>query len=262
MPGLGHTGGVFGAIHAQLVGLTIDWNGLDPSAYPPPLVARARAAWAHRVETEFRSIQIMTRFLGEVLAAGDPLEVYAGAAAAITDEIRHTALCVGMVEALGGVPALPEPLVANEPAEFLAMGMPERALATAVSMLAVAEAVSTTLIADLHDRCRHPTVRAVLAATLADEDTHRDYGWAYVRASLGRFDAAGRELALTAAEVTLEPLVGRARAILGDVPPARRRLDAWPEPELAELGLLGRERESLLFERAVAEIVRPRLAAL
>jgi hypothetical protein len=189
MPRLGHAGGIFRAIHDALVACPIDWGGIDRAAYPAPLVARARAAWEYRVETEFRSIQVMTRFLGEVLGAGDPLEVYAGAAAAVADEIRHTALCAGMVEALGGAAALPEPLVEEERAELLAL---ERALATAVSMLAVSEAVSTALIEDLRDRCRHPTVRAVLAATLADEDTHRDYGWAYVRASLGRFDAAER----------------------------------------------------------------------
>ena len=53
------------------------------------------------MQTEFQSIQIMTRFMWEILGSGDPLDVYAGAADAIMDEIRHTAMCVEMAKALG-----------------------------------------------------------------------------------------------------------------------------------------------------------------
>jgi hypothetical protein len=262
MAPLGHAGGLFRAIHDALVGCRIDWAAFDRDAHPPALLARARRAWAYRVETEFRSIQVMTRFLGEVLAAGDPLEVYAGAATAISDEIRHTALSAGMLEALGGVAELPEPLVEEEHADYLALPMPARALATAVSMLAVSETVSVALISDLRARCTEPVVRAVLDATGADEDEHGDYGWDYVRASLGRFDAAGRELGKVAARATIVPLLDGARAALVGLPAERRTLDAWPEPELAALGLLGREREALLIESAIRDAVTPRLAEL
>ncbi|MEZ4463037.1 MAG: hypothetical protein R3F43_00605 [bacterium] len=61
----------------------------------------AIAVWSDRVQTEYRSVQIMTRFLTEVLGAGDPLDVYAGAVDAIADEVRHTALCAAVVTALG-----------------------------------------------------------------------------------------------------------------------------------------------------------------
>jgi len=262
MPPLRHAGGLFRAIHDELLATPIDFTAFDRAAHPPELVERARRVWGHRVETEFRSVQVMTRFLGEILASGDPLEVYAGAAAAIADEIRHTALCAGMLGALGGAAELPEPLVEEEHAEYLAMEMPARALATAVSMLAVSETVSVALITDLRDRCAEPTVRAVLEATLADEDVHGDYGWGYVEASLARFDAAGRELARIAADATIGPLLDRARAVLVGVPAERRTLEAWPEPGFAALGLLGSEREALIISAAIERDVGPRLVRL
>ena len=49
---------------------------------------------------------------------------------------------------------------------------------------------------------------------------------------------------------------------LADVPLHRRHLDAWPEPVLAELGLLSPQREALLFERTYQREVGPRLEQL
>lgn len=259
---LRHAGDPFAALHDALVGVAVPWGALDPAALDPQLLARARDAWTWRVETEFRSIQVMTRFLSEVLASGDPLEVYAGAADAVQDEIRHTALCVGMAEALGATPRLPEPVAEDENPDFLSLPMPQRALGTAVAMLAVSETISVALIEDLRARCGHPTVRAVLDATLADEDTHQGYGWAYVGASLERFDQAGRDFAQEVVEATLGPHIAGVDQVLAAVPASARDLGAWPEPELADLGLLGDAREALVKRAVIAEVLVPRLASL
>lgn len=257
-----HAGAAFQGLHDALLGINIDFTQLDPSAWPADQVAHARAVWAGRVQTEYRSVQVMTRFLQEVLGAGDPLEVFAGVAAAITDEIRHTALCVQVVEALGGVPPLPDPVVEAETPGFLRLSMPERALGTALSMLVVSETISTAYIEDLRARCHHPVLRAVLDLTLDDEETHHAFGWDYVAASLMRFDRAGLDYARLVVDVTLSPHEERARAVLADMPPERRHLAAWPEPELVALGISSAERQALVFEQVNQRVLLPRLRAL
>ncbi len=248
-------------MHRALVDVAIDWHALRPEDLDVALLDRARAAWNGRAQSEYQSIQVMTRFLGEVLAAGDPLEVQAGAVMAIEDEVRHTALCVGVVEALGMVATLP-PLDTTEAPAFLALPAAQRALGTAITMLAVNETVSVALIEDLQQRATHPVIKAVLDATLADEDTHGDYGWAYVAASLGRFDGEGRAYARACATSALEVLAEPARRTLSGVAPHLRELSAWPEPELAHLGLRSPEREALVIVAAVEQRVLPRLVAL
>ncbi len=248
-------------MHRALVDVAIDWHTLRPEDLDVALLDRARAAWNGRAQSEYLSIQVMTRFMAEVLAAGDPIEVQAGAVMAIEDEVRHTALCVGVVEALGMTATLP-PLGTSEAAEFLALPAAQRALGTAITMLAINETVSVALIEDLQRRATHPVIKAVLDATLADEDEHGDFGWAYVAASLSRFDADGHDYARACATTALEALHAPARRTVAGMAPALRELSRWPEPELAHWGLRSPEREALVIVGAVEQRVMPRLAAL
>lgn len=267
---VGHAGEPFAAIHRALMGKAmarVPWDTLARHGLDRERLSAVADAWSYRVQTELRSIQVMTRFMTEVVAAGDPLEVYAGAAEALVDEIRHTALCVGVVEGLGFSPFLPEPLHEPESPGFLALPMAQRALGTAVSMLAVSETISVALIEDLRRRCRHPALSMVLALTLEDEDTHRDFGWAYVEASLARFGGGAgagdaRAFARTVAEVALEPHVLRSQRVVAAMPAERRRLEAWDEPGLAEWGLLSVEREALIKLEVIERVVVPRLEVL
>ena len=258
MPVIRLAGGVFGDLHRQLMGKPIDFSLFNTERFAPHLLQQARSTWNVRVQTEYRSIQVMNRFAQEVLGAGDPLDVYAGAVEAIADEVKHTALCVQMLEALGGTPQYPEPLVAEEPEEFLCLPMAQRATATAISMLAISETISTHLISDLQQRCTEPTVRAVLDATLADEDLHEAYGWAYVEASLQRFEG-GQDYFKEVAHQTLKPLIDSYQPILGALSDVERHLDPESETEHANLGLLSERREAMVFQKALDEAVLPRL---
>lgn len=262
MPPLKHVGGTFKVLHDQLVAKDIDFESLKALAIAPDLRAHAIAIWSHRVETEYRSIQIMTRFAGECLAAGDPLEIHAGAVHAIADELRHTALCASVVEALGGLPTLPDPVEEPLSAEFLALPAAARALGTAVGMLAISETLSVALIEDLHARATESAIEAVLHATLADEDDHRDYGWDYVAASLGRFDAEGRRYARMVADAALRPHEAQIQASLRTVDESEHDLARHPEPELAALGLLSPVRQALVIRETLRTKVLPRLRDL
>ncbi len=261
MSRLGHVGGVFAELHQALVGVDIDFASLA-HGWSPERRQHAIAVWADRVQTEYRSIQVMTRFLTEVLGAGDPLEIYAGVVEAIGDEVRHTALCAGVVEGLGGEALLPDPVAEEENPGFLKLSMAERALGTAVSMLAVSETISTAFIEDLRSRCEQPVIKAVLDATIEDEEGHEAFGWGYVEASLQRFDASARDFARMVVEVTLRPHQERAQQAFSRMAPAERKLEAWPEPELVELGISSPERQALVFERVFEAKLVPRLRRL
>src|SRR5687768_18251197 len=114
--------------------------------FPAALVAEARSEWLERFRSEFRSIQIMARFVTEIVGAGDPMQVYAGAVELVSDEVRHAELCAAMCRALGGSPKLPDPVALRDPEPFLKAPMAERALATAISMLGVNETLSVGYI--------------------------------------------------------------------------------------------------------------------
>jgi hypothetical protein len=258
-PALAFAGGSFAVRHRTLVGPAVDLGDLSAAAVPPALLPLVQAAWQERVRTEFRSIQIMTRFLTEVTGAGDPLDIYASAADLVRDEVRHTELCASVCRALGVGAGLPDPVALPDSRAFLESPFPERALATALSMLVVNETVSTAFIRDLLERCDYEPIRRVLAATLDDESSHGEFGWDYARASLARFDAGSRPAWRRLVDVTLEPHRAHARRALERNSPSN---DGPDEARLARFGLLSPARQAQVFMTCWEAQLAPRLREL
>lgn len=255
---LSFAGGAFGDLHRQRLGPLPDLSTVSVTDIPAAVLETARATWRDRARSEFRSLQILTRFLGEVAGAGDPLDVYAGVTALIERAIRHTELCAALCDALGSPALLPEPVVLQDSPGFLGAPMAERALATALSLLGINETISAAYLADLAPRCRHPAIKAVLEALVADPTL----GWSYIRESLHRFRSSSSPDWRHLVKVTLEPHDSFAARTLREVPADRQHLVAWPEPELADLGLLSHERQALVFHRTWSTVLKPRLAEL
>lgn len=253
---------VFGSMFRARYGEDVDLSDLHPEQYAPERIAYARSVWSERVQTEMRSAQIMGRFVSEVMAAGDPLDVYAGAVDMLDDEIRHVASTSALLRALGGTPLLPEPVEQRESDAYLARPAAERALSTAISMLAIAESLSHHYIEDLGKRCENPAVARVIQQTGADEAEHHAYGWTYLERSLARFAPKDRETWAAITERMITPRRIKTREELSRIEPAMLALDAWPEPELAELGLFSRERQALLTDVALRTVIEPKLTAL
>lgn len=246
-------GGPFSEQLRELVGPLLP--ALDTSGFAPSLLAQARRTWQQRFRAEFRSVQILTRFLHEVTGAGDPIDVYAGAVELVRDEIRHAALCASFCHALGAPPLLPDPVELRDPTQFLAAQYGERAMHTALTMLVVNETISTALIADLRTRCDTPAARFVIDATLADEDTHGKWGIAYARAALRRFPASTKPQWRQLVATTLAPHQQFAATKQG-------ALADFPEPTLAALGLSSAERQAHVVDAALRGPVRSALELL
>lgn len=255
-------GGIFADFHAELMGVDIDFDAFDASKFDPELVHQARHVWLERFQTEFRSTQIMTRFMTEVLGAGDPIDVYAGCVDLIEDEVRHAALCAGMCRALGVEPRFPDPVKLQDPKRFLDAPMGERALHTAITMVAINEALSFGFITDLRERCEEPTVRAVLDATVEDEEGHQDFGWVYIENSLRRFPESTLGAWRHLVQTTLKPHFEAAQPVLEEMSEDERRLEAWPDTERVQLGLFSQQRQALVFDQTYRTVVEPRLAEL
>ena len=257
-----HERGVFASLSDGVLGPVVDLSDLQLELHPPARIELARRVWAERVRTELRSVQIMNRFLGEVIAAGDPIEVYAGAADLVVDELRHVRLTVALCEALGGTPVFPDPIELREPDVYTRAPAAERALHTAIAMLCVSETLSVAFIEDLRARCGDPAVKRVLDATLDDEETHHAFGWSYVEKALTRFPASTRDDWRELVRRTLDPHRRATDPILARLDAAGTTLADLPEPELAAQ----HERLSLLREeaerRAIDETLAPRLRAL
>jgi hypothetical protein len=255
---LGHAKGVFETIARERLGDPLDLSGLDLARHPNDRVEMARRVWQDRVRTEYRSVQIMTRFLSEVVGAGDPFEVHAAAIDLIEDEVRHVGLCAQLCEALGAPALLPEPVELRDPEQYLKAPMAERALTTAIQMLAINETISVSFIEDLRARCADPAVRLVLDETVADEEGHQDLGWTYVKTSLARFGSATLPSWRHLVAVTLAPHREQSQRILANV--SDRSLPE--EPELAALGLFSPKRQALVFERCFVSELEPKLRGL
>lgn len=258
---LSFAGGAFGELHRKRLGPLPDLSALTPDSVPAALLEKMQVTWQERARSEFRSIQILTRFLTEVLGAGDPLDVYALVTELVDDEIKHTELCAAVCERLGAPAFLPEPVTLDDSPGFLRSPMAERALATAITMLGINETISVGYIGDLAGRCRNPAIKAVLDA-IGDEQRHQELRWSYIREALRRFPPATGPDWRHLVKNTLQPHESYAARVLQPVPVNRHNLVAWPEPELADLGLLSHERQALVFHETWVRTLKPRLADL
>ena len=255
-------GGIFQQMYRNALGQPPNLYELHPEQFGTALLEQARATWCERVVSEFRSIQIMTRFLGELVSSGEPVDVYAGALDLVKDEVRHTELCAAVCERLGATPRLPNPVELRETAAFNASPPRDRALVSAISMLCINETLSVSFIEDLATRCTNPGLRAVLHDIIGDEEEHQEFGWSYVRRALLRQSDERLRALRGLVRVTLAPHEQSAARALSGIPDAQQRLALLPEPDLAALGLFSPVRQALVYRRCVQEVLLPKLAAM
>lgn len=258
-PSMSRAGPPFAAQHLARFGPLPDLSTLATAGIPEGLVLQARREWENRALTEFRSVQIMTRFLEELLGSGESLDVYAGALEMIQEELRHTELCAAVCEALGGTPRYPSPIALRDPAAFLGSPQRDRALVTALTMLAVNETLSVAYISDLAERCTQPVIAGVLREIIADESTHDTYGWNYIRAAIPKASGELRAAIPSILRAAIQPHDAAADRALAEIPRERHTLDAWPDTAEVALGLFSPARQALVYRRAREGVLIPAL---
>jgi hypothetical protein len=242
----------------ESVTTALDLDGFDRTAVPSHLLQAARETWRDRVRTEYQSVQIATRFLGEALAAGEPLELHQLLVDVVQDELRHVEVCIALCRALGTEP--PEPKVVAAPlAPLEQVPIEERVLASAISMFCVSETFSVGYLRDLEERCGHPTIRTVLQEILGDESVHEAFAWGYVRRRVAQEPAERLAGWRTFTARLVKAHLDRADEALRSVDARQRDLSSWPEPELVDLGLMSNARLALVCRRTHEQVLAPRL---
>ena len=164
---------------------------IDTDTIAPPLLGEARRIWLGRVKSEYRSIQVMTQLLSEVLAVGADHTTRCVLAEMVADEVRHVALCAAVCQALGATPPDAAAIAAPLP-PLDAVPATERVLASAISMLLINECFSVAYIRDLAARCQHPVLAPVIRQIGGDEDEHEAFAEAFVAQRLALESAPRR----------------------------------------------------------------------
>jgi len=254
--------GQFDVPYVRRLALPQEVSSNDLRSFHPNLLQRAQRTWCERFQTEYRSAQLMTHFLRDLLDAGEALDITLGALEFVNDELRHAALCYELARALGATPELPNPVALIQSPNFLDLRPAERAVSTALAMLAVNETLSVGFLRDLQTRCHFPGVRAVLDATLGDETDHESFGWEYLRIKLGVAEGLLLRTSRLVIQQALEPQRLAAARVLARMSSNSMSLSDWPDDELVPLGLFSPERQALVFEATWQTQLRPKLEAL
>lgn len=228
-------------------------NGFSPAA-----VAVARSTWLRRMVHEHQSAMVFSRLLPQLVEAEATLDLKTALLRMAMDELRHAALCGGVVEALGGT-ATVETELATEPLPEHAPCTPrERALRNVLFVGCLSETVALALLTEERERAREPLACRVLAQLAADEVLHARLGWVYLAETwpcLGS-DERGRT-----AEFLPVAFAHLERRMLGEMALPAQPPDEDLRRELHALGVTPADEARALFEETIAEVIVPRLEA-
>ena len=256
-----HVGGIYADIHERIFGAKSRTEPVQIGGLTPALVEAARKAWQGRLRREYRALQQASRLLTEVVGAGDPLEVYGSVLAVLNYKVRRVGLCVSGCEMYGAAPVLPS-IEPDEPWPSADAPMLERAVATVLSSLAIEDTIRRRFTQDLRARCSVRRMCDALDELLVDGEARERFAWTYAHDGVRRLPPSHLTEWRHLVEITLSPYEKQAEAALANVPEERRTLDAFPEPELADLGIFSEQRQALLYRRILKDDLTPRLREL
>lgn len=226
--------------------------------YAPESIRIARAAWLERMRHEHHSSAVFARLLPQLVRAEASLEYKTVALRMAMDELRHAALCAGVVRLLGGEPELEVSLETEALPEHAGESARVCALRNVMFVSCLSETIATTLLAEERELTREPHIRRVEEQLAADEVLHGRFGWAYAKEVFPQLDAderASMERYLPLALGSIEAKMLAAMP-LGAEPPARI------EDELAALGVTTSARGRELLALVLEDVIVPALSEL
>ncbi|TKD08436.1 ferritin-like domain-containing protein [Polyangium fumosum] len=156
------------------------WQSLDPSRYPPLLLARARVGWTENAFNEFCTAAAMGQMLQALVQARAPLDLIGMASRFAIEEVLHVELCARMAMRLGGGAPIhydPEDIVFDLDPSLTPL---ERSNELVVRLCCVGEALSFPLLSGAMRSASHPLSRSILETIVRDEAHHGNFGFLYL----------------------------------------------------------------------------------
>lgn len=210
------------------------------------MTLRVHAEWARRVEAEYGSAAVAAQALAWGVAVGLPPELLRAASRIVSDEIDHAALSHEALIALGGAET-PIDLAVSRLVVPPKEGPLPDLLRLIVRDFCLGETLAVPYFAEMRLRATNPAIHAVLERILADEATHRAFGWSALDA-------------LIALDAQVPAWVeGHLPAFLASFHGYQAPPDAPPlTDDERGCGLLDNGEYAALFARTLAEDVVPR----
>lgn len=234
---------VAGIARTAPVAMLDGWKDATTPRVPaePTLRGELAARWARIAAFEHASVASFARFTLDLLAVGAPAELVVAAQKAGGDEVRHARLCFGLASAFEGRPVGPGALrVPDEPGRNTDLAS---LTAATVREGCVAETLAALEIAAAAEAARDPVVRDVLQRIAADEATHSELAWRFVRWALG---AGGPEVRAAAAGAFGDAERAWSMGVASDDEAA---LEPW--------GILGSAARRRVQAQGLADVVLP-----
>lgn len=154
----------------------------DARGYDPALLARLRALWLQRMESEHRSTAVFASLAWQLMEAGATLDMKAMVLSMAHDELRHTELCGQVVEALGGEARVELAVASAQMPAHRGCSPEERALRNVIYGSCLSEVVNSARFVALLDVTRDAYLRDATRRLLADEVAHGQFGYHYLDA--------------------------------------------------------------------------------
>lgn len=154
----------------------------DASAWDPKAVAAVRAQWEFRMFVEHRSSMVFSQLAQQLFEANATLDARIVMMRMAQDELRHTATCAEVIEALGGKPEVEAVLTVEPLARHGNASPEERALRNVIYTTCMSEMVACARFVATLDRTTDPFIRDATRRLLSDEVLHGQFGFHYLAA--------------------------------------------------------------------------------
>lgn len=157
--------------------LTFDRTKWDPAA-----IATLATQWTARMAFEHRSTMVFSQLAAQLFEANASLDAKIVMLRMAQDELRHTASCARVLEALGAPTEVEAPLDVQPLARHEGVSIEERALRNVIYTTCMSEMVACARFVATLDHTTDPFMRDVCRRLLADEVLHGQFGFHYLEA--------------------------------------------------------------------------------
>ena len=189
--------------HARLLRTALRRGDLQPEKaledavleqrYSTESLSFARRLWTQRMIYEHNSAAVFSRLLPQLMEAEATLDIKTSVLRMSMDELRHAAICAGVVKLLGGSTDVEADLITKPLPEHRDVSAKLRALRNVMFVGCFSETIAVAALSEECELVRESAISAVLEQLRADEILHGKLGWAYLHDLWPTLDGAEKE---------------------------------------------------------------------